>query len=150
LADEYKDGKVIGSELIFDDDNEYHYYETGKKEYFLDFIDQIKLFTKTEEQRIIIYADTDKFRTKKELAIKKTEEEQFFVWRRYRNSKWKLNEKIPLILYASSWKDPKHGFQRFCGAVILSPDDEKTKELLSNSPNYFLVSYLVSEIIEEK
>jgi hypothetical protein len=41
--------------------------------------------------------------------------------------------------------DEKAGGYRFCGVVNLSEDDEGTKELLSYSPNYFLINYMVTE-----
>jgi hypothetical protein len=50
------------------------------------------------------------------------------------------------MVYASSWKDKEYGLQRFCGAVNLSENDKKTKELLSSSPHYFSIYYMVTEI----
>lgn len=78
--------------------------------------------------------------------INKYSKESFYTLRAYVDSKWVLNEKMPLLIYGSSWKDKKYGFQRFCGLVNLKKDDKDSDELLTLSPHYLLLSYIVSEI----
>ncbi|MBE9510375.1 MAG: DUF5041 domain-containing protein [Bacteroidetes bacterium] len=146
MVDEYIDGEIVKTDTLIDDNNQYHYYETGTKEYFLDFIDQIKIFTKDEENKSSLHIRTYKISTKKEIVYKKTDENQFYNWRSYSITSWKLDKKIPLMVYASSWKDKKYGFHRFCGVVNLSQNDERTEKLLSSSPHYFVIYYKVTDI----
>jgi hypothetical protein len=50
-----------------------------------------------------------------------------------------------MLVYSSSWYDKKYDIERSCGAVDLSNDQSATKELLSNSSHYFLISYKISD-----
>jgi hypothetical protein len=148
FADEYVGGKIVKTDTIFSGNNIYSFYEKGSKDYFLDYIDQIKIFTKDEENKTSLYIETYGMGIKNEIAFEKTDKKQFFQWRNYLNTTWKLNKKIPLMVFASSWEDKKYGFQRFCGVVNLIENEKGTNELLSSSPHYFSVSYLVTEIKE--
>lgn len=147
MIDEYVDGEITKTDTVFSEDNQYHYYEKGKSGYYLDFIDQFKIFTKTDDDKFTLHFNSYKFTTKKEVKYSKNDKRQFFNWRNYIESEWKLNKKVPLMVFASSWEDKKYGFHRFCGVVHLSMNDEGTEELLSLSPNYFVVSYQVTEIL---
>ena len=66
----------------------------------------------------------------KEINLGKTDNRQFYNWREYEETKWKLNEKVPLLIFASSWLDKEYNFHRFCGVVNLKENDERTQELL--------------------
>jgi hypothetical protein len=145
MVDEYVNGKKVKSDILYSEDNLYHYYLSGKKEYFLDYIDQIKIITKDEENKSLLFIKTYKMSTRKEITYQKRDEKQFYLWRRYLDTEWKVNQEIPLMVYASSWLDKKIGLHRFCGSVHLTKNHEKTNELLSKSPHYFLFYYQVSE-----
>jgi len=147
--DEYVANQLVKTDTILDDDNEYHYYEESSEIYFLNYIDQIKIFTKEEENKLSFSIYTYKQNFKHVLSVEKTDENQFFNLRSYTNTIWQLNKKIPMLIFASSWKDKKYGFQRFCEAVNLVENDKDTEELLSFSPHYFLLSYTVSEVDNE-
>jgi len=146
ILEEYVDNKLILTDTLIAVNNQYHYYEGNKGDkYYLDYIDQIKIFTKDEEDMSRIYLKTYGWTTKKEIKFKKTEAKQFYIWRRYSSTNWVLDKKVPLLVCASSWKDG-NGRQRFCGVVDLSIDKKRTEELLSQSPHYFVISYKVSEL----
>jgi hypothetical protein len=70
---------------------------------------------------------------------------QYYLWRRFSETNWTLNSKTPMLVYSSSWYDKKFDLERSCGAVDLSKDKAATKELIDNSPHYFLISYKISE-----
>ena len=112
----------------------------------MDYFDQIKIFTKTEEAHSEMNIVTYPMRSRKEIELKKTDDQQFFVWRSYTDTRWKLDKKVPLMVFASSWEDKRFGFHRFCGVVHLAEDDARTEELLTSSPNYIVLNYLVREI----
>ena len=144
VADEFKDGKLIKSRVLLQEDVEYHYYTEGEKKYFLDFIDQIKVFTRLEKEELKIRFKTYELTADKELPYSTTSDDQFWNLRVYADASWKLDQNVPLLVFASSWEDKKYGFQRFCGVVHLEEGNKDTDELLNNSPHYFMVSYKVS------
>ena len=84
-------------------------------------------------------------RGKKKIELSKERDDQFFVWKRYRSAKWKKNEKTPLLIFGSSWHDPKFDIERFCGVSVLEHGTPDTKELLQLSPHYIQISYRISE-----
>jgi hypothetical protein len=144
MVDEHLGGKIIKTDTIYCGDNEYKFPELGISKLSVNYIDQIKIFTRIEKDKIVLLVDTYKRPDQIEIKYHKTDEKQFFMLRNYLNPIWKLNKKIPLMIYASSWKDGEG--QRFCGTMNLSENDELTNELLSLTPNYFLVSYIVTDI----
>ncbi len=143
IIDEFKDGKNIKSDTILNQNNTYTYFERGEKDYYRAYIDQIKIFTQSEDTTLTLYFNTYKMRFREEIHFDKYYEDSFYHLRAYIDTKWLANEKVPLLVYASSWLDKKHGFQRFCGVVNLSKNDKDTNELLSSSPHYYMVSYHV-------
>jgi hypothetical protein len=146
IIDEFKDGKIANSDTVLNDNNEYHYYTTGSKEVSTDYIDQLKIFSKTQDTSLIFYFKIYDMSFKKNIQFKKYDKNSYYYFRSYFDTKWSLNEKIPLLVYASSWLDKKGGFQRFCGVANLTRNSDKTTELLTSSPHYFMISYLVTEI----
>jgi hypothetical protein len=144
MVEEFLKGKIVKADTVYMGDNEYSYYTTGENKRYVDYINQIKIFTKEDSNKLTLLFDTYTTEFKKEIKYRKTNPNQFFMLRNYLNVKWKLNKKIPLMIYASSW-DAGDG-QRFCGVVNLSEGEELTNELLTNSPNYFLVSYKIIDI----
>lgn len=145
VVDEYLNGVMISSDTITDIKNNYHYFESEKP--FNDFIDQITIITKDspieKESKLLI--KTYGVTVNKSLKMKNVEKENNLYWRKYSETKWALNKKIPLLLHASAWLDKKFGIRRFCGPNYLKENETETNELLKSSPNYVQISYIVSE-----
>ena len=141
MADEYENGKIVKTDTLLAENNEYTFWEGGSEKYFHDYIDQIKVFAKDSANKSLLNIRIYSVETRKNIALKKTDDRQFFNWRAYTDTKWKLNEKVPLMVFASSWEDKKYKFHRFCGVVNLAKDDKGTEELLSSSPNYIVISF---------
>lgn len=134
FSDEYVQGKLIKTDTLLEYTNDYTYWVN--KSYNQGFIDQIKIFTKTEENNSILKIKTYALDTTKEINLGKTDHRQFYHWREYDNTKWKLDVKVPLLIFASSWLDKENNFHSFCGVVRLKENDKKTDKLLTSSPNY--------------
>ncbi|BAX81825.1 DUF5041 domain-containing protein [Labilibaculum antarcticum] len=142
--DEYADFKLLATDTIFAGDNEYTYYKEDNEKYFVDYIDEIKIFTREDDNKFSLNIKTYSVDLKNIQSFKLTNEEQYFNLRNYSKTKWKLDKKIPLLIYASSWE--RNGFQTFCGAVVLEENEKYTERILSSSPHYFLVSYRITEM----
>jgi hypothetical protein len=143
----YRDGEVVKTDTMLAYDNEYHYYEQGEKDCFLDYIDQLKFYTKTEDNRSEVRLHTYAMSTKLDIELERWSDEQFYNWRFFKDAQWELNRKIPLMVFASSWEDKRYGFHRFCGVVNLEEGEEGTEELLEYSPAYVLFSYEVRPMV---
>jgi hypothetical protein len=145
IADEYLNGKIISSDTILNTVNTYTHFEDGKP--FYDYIDQITILTQDfpEERKSKLSIKTYGVSMTTFLEMKNTEKENYLNWRKYIDTKWTLNKKNPLLVYASSWLDKKFGIRRFCGVNYLKENDKGTNELLKYSPNYVMISYLISE-----
>ena len=153
--DEYVDGKKINSRDIlpnhpaFKGNTYSHYIEDsiGEKDvWYFDYISKMTFFSKDNDSTIILKlshlaGNIGGIKMKK----KTVREGQFYTWRSYSKVDWKLNEEVPLLVFASSWYDEQFKFDRFCGTVDLSRDEEATKELFDNSPHYYLISLKVFE-----
>ena len=149
LIDEFKDGKSIKSDTVYNYDNEYTYFTEGEKNYYTDYFEQLKIYSKVADTTLTHQFNfTGGMSFPYTIQFKKYSIESYYYFRSYLETNWSLNEKIPLLIFASSWKDKQGGFQRFCGVVNLSRNDIRTDELLSSSPHYFMISYLVREIKE--
>ncbi|MCA0132140.1 DUF5041 domain-containing protein [Winogradskyella alexanderae] len=144
FAEEYVNSKLIKTDTLVDYNNEYGFWID--EEYNPAYIDQIKIFTKTEENFAKINIRTYAMGSTKEINLGKTDHRQFYNWRAYEDTQWKLNENVPLLIFASSWLDKQFNFHRFCGVVNLKENDEGTQELLDNSPNYVVLSFRISEM----
>lgn len=146
FADEYVNGKLTKTDTLLDYKNDYGYYVDG--DFKQGFIDQLKIFTKTDDNQCELKITTYALGTKKEISLEKVDDRQFYKWREYEETSWKLNQKVPLLIFASSWLDKDYDFHRFCGVVKLKENDERTNELLNYSPNFILINYMISEIEE--
>jgi hypothetical protein len=144
FADEYVDSKLIKTDTLLDDSNDYGFWIDG--DYNQGFIDLIKIFTKTDENLSTLNIRTYAMGTTKEINLGRTDHRQFYNWRAYQETKWQLNKKVPLLIFASSWLDKKHNFHRFCGVVNLKENEKATQELLDESPNYIVINYKISDI----
>lgn len=145
ILDEFKEGKKVKSDTLMNEDNTYYYYERGEKDIYMTYLDQIKIFTQSKDSTFTMNFKTYKMSFKHVVHFQKLTEKSFYNLRSYPDTKWILNEKIPLLVYASSWKDKKGDFQRFCGVVNLSRNDKETDELLNSSPHYYMVSYIAKD-----
>jgi hypothetical protein len=143
VADEYYQGKIVNTVTLLDENNLYSYWVDGK--HYPGYIDQIKVFSKTEDNQAVLLIKTYALSTKKEISLTREDERQFFNWREFEKTPWEIDKKVPLLIFASSWLDKKHDFHRFCGVVMLNEGDKETKQLLRSSPNYIIISYQVSE-----
>ncbi|MGS2763592.1 hypothetical protein [Sinomicrobium sp. M5D2P9] len=141
LKDKYENGKLTEQDTIALMNTKYHYYSGDILMH--DYMDQFKMFAKTEDNKGSLSIRTYSMRLKTNVELKKTSDMQFFMWKEYVNPSWKLNRKIPLMIFASSWYDEKYKVERFCGVAKLKDGDKDSEELLSSSPSYLLISYLV-------
>jgi hypothetical protein len=143
MIDKYTNGKIERSDTLFRGSNTYHFFKRGKEHPFFDYIDQMKFFTSSNDESFTIQLNTYASSVRQSFTYDKTHKNQFYHWRRYIDNSWQIDKKTPLFIFASSWKDEKYGIERFCGANILKENDRATRELLSYSPQYFLISYIL-------
>jgi len=144
-VDEYVNGKMINSRDVSPNEKNIYFFWEKEKQY-ADYISKIKLITRDTDSVSVLSVDimcntTGGIKLKKHLERK----HQFYLWRRFSKTNWRLNVKIPMLVYSSSWYDKKFDIERSCGAVDLSENKAATKELIDNSPHYFLISYKISE-----
>lgn len=143
ISETYKKGQVVHTDTILADDNMYHYFQTAQEDVFYDYLDQLKFITKDDDNKSEIRLHTYKMSRKFNIELEKWDDRQFYNWRSYTETHWKLNKKVPLMVFASSWQDKRYDFHRFCGRVTLEEGEEGTEELLRESPTYVLFSYIV-------
>jgi hypothetical protein len=144
ILEEFKDGIVIETDTILQTSNKYSYFVKGKEGYYVSYIDSLKIFTKEEATSLTLKFRTYAMSSKEIIEIEKYDKDSFYNIRSFVDTEWKHNEKIPLLVYASSWEDKEYGYHRFCGVVNLRKNDASTQELLSSSPHYFMISYVVN------
>ncbi|MCZ4696028.1 DUF5041 domain-containing protein [Ancylomarina euxinus] len=142
--DEYVDSKRLTTDIIFRGDNETTYYKENDERYFIDYIKQIKIFSKESDESLLLHIKTLSYDLKRKITFKLKNEEQYYSLKAYANTKWELNKKIPLLVYASSWE--RDGSEIICGSLLLEENEKGTDRILSSSPHYFIVSYEVREI----
>jgi hypothetical protein len=148
---EYVDGKIVKTDSLyfFKRDNTY-IHDGGENyigdKYYTDYIDHITFYT--QEGDSVTTASLHTYAARlggKKLQKKITRERQFYKWRSYSQTDWKIGVEIPLLVYASSWWDEKWAVDRFCGVVDLSRDEKETQELMESSLHYFVFTYKVYE-----
>ncbi len=148
--DEYVKGEKVQSKDIARMDNTYYFAEgemvdEEEPDFYVDYLDQLLVYTKENTDNVDLTISSYSMNARSKLEMKKERDWQRYYWRRYMKANWKLNESVPLLVYASSWWDEKNGFERFCGVVDLSLKEEYTKELLDNSPHYYIIGLKVFE-----
>lgn len=146
FAETYEKGAIVKTDTMLAGDNEYIFFERGEKDFFSNYIDQLKFITKTDDNRSSVRLYTYALSTKMDIELKKWHDQQFYNWRFFSDATWELNKKIPIMVFASSWEDKRYSFHRFCGVVNLNEGDEGTEELLLESPTYVMFSYQVMPI----
>jgi hypothetical protein len=150
-VDEYVKGEKVNSIPILNGSNTYIHFPGDTMPPSFDYIPKLTLFTKDEDtiQTLSVHHYGG---SRSGIVLKKTKIEewqrpgtQFYNWRAYSKTDWKLNEEVPLLVYASAWYDEKFKIFRFCGVVDLSHSEEATQELFDNSPHYYVINMKVSE-----
>jgi len=149
VLDEYVESKKTKSldiTLSYQGKNTYVYFIDNDSVPYFDYIPKLTVFTQDKDTvqtlKIEYYGGS---RSGIKLRENKLRDGQFYMWRAYSKTEWKLNEEIPLLVFASSWYDEKFKIERFCGVADLSMDEKKTKELLDSSPHYYVISLKISE-----
>ncbi|MFD0792982.1 DUF5041 domain-containing protein [Mucilaginibacter litoreus] len=144
-VDEYVNGKMVGTKSVSPNEKNIYFFWEGEKQY-ADYINKIKFISRDVDSLSVLSVNV-MGNTTGGIKLKKHSERkyQFYSWRRYSVTNWALNTKTPMLIYSSSWYDKRFDIERSCGAVDLSNNQAATKELLENSPHYFVVSYKVSE-----
>jgi hypothetical protein len=143
---EYIDSKKINSQnIILTPGGKNVYRHSDPAEFVFDYIPKLTFFTKDDDTTMSITTKYYGGSTRRHLKMNKVRDRQFYRWRAYSKTDWKLNEEVPLLVYASSWYDERIKSERFCGTVDLSLDEEETKKLLDNSQHYYVISLKVFE-----
>jgi hypothetical protein len=142
--DEYVNGKKVSTKNISPNSkNTYYYYV--KEEQYADYMNKIKFITRDLDSTCLVNVNVMGNSMGGILKKHKERKYQFYSWRSYSATKWKLGIETPLLNFSSSWYDKKYDIERSCGAVDLSLDKASTDDLLKNSPHYFIISYMISE-----
>lgn len=146
IRDEYKKGDLLTADTMFFESSYPYYVEDDSVRYF-DYVDFFKIFTRISDSTFTMSLTANPGQLMSQtFPYKKYDNESKYYVRAFNSTNWQLNEKNPIIIFASSWKDKKWGFQRFCGPMILTKNDVDTKDLLSSSPHYVQYSYVVKEV----
>lgn len=144
VLEEFIDSKRVSVETFAISGNTYNYDLEGN--WYYDYIDSFDILTKEPiENKAHIKLNSAGMAMTKYLQLNNLKVGSFTAFRRYQDTKWQLNKKIPLLVFASSWYDKDINANRFCGAIYLEENHESTIELLEQSPNYIVVSYTVTE-----
>lgn len=151
--DEYAQGEKVNTKQIqptYNGDNTYfHFIQTDATTLarYYDYIDEITVFAKEEDSISTLKIQINNTGLGGLKLIKKKDMlRQFYEWRYYSQGTLKLDEDIPMLVFASSWYDKKWNVQRFCGAPFdLSTDTVESAALFKNSPHYYVISYKLSE-----
>ena len=150
--DEYVDGKKVNSQDIiytYRGKNVYVHFAKDSIEQenipYFDYIPKLTFFSKDNDSTLLLTVEHYGGSSTRPLKKNIERKGQFYNWRIYSQIDWKLNKEIPLLVYASSWYDDRIKSDRFCGVADLSQDEKATKELLDNSPHYYVISLKVFE-----
>jgi len=141
ILEEFTKDSLKQQTILYKGGNIFKYYDdAGKlKE---DYISQVRVISKEEENDCLLSIDLHGTILNRQFVYVKTYDRQFFRWRRFAETNWTLNNKIPLMAYISSWRDEK-GYIRHCGVRQLKENDKSTNEFFSKSPSYFILSYMI-------
>lgn len=145
LLQKYHQGKLEKTDTIMNTWNTYPHFDENGTEYF-DYIKEINIITNALEEKSDVKVITGRqTQNSYKIDLPKSNGITFFEWREYKNTKWKLNKKIPLLIYASSWRDENYDIERFCGVKYLEENSEGENEIFKYSPNYAIISYKIIE-----
>lgn len=144
-TDQYAKGKLIASDTMWLGKNTYVYWERGDTAVYKDFLDDITLITKHTKQDSTMLVQVKTYSMVFGIPVKYKPErkDSFYNVRTFLQGKFQYGEKMPLIAVASSWYDPQIGMTRFCGKAVLEKGEADTRELLEQSPDYYIISYIL-------
>jgi hypothetical protein len=143
--DEFVNGKKVESKEISPDANNLYFYWEQNKQY-TDYISKIKFVAKDVDSADLVTVDImGNTIGGIKLMKQKKRIHQFYTWRAFSVINWELNKQVPMLIYSSSWYDKRFNIERSCGAVDLSKDKAATKDLIDNSPHYFMISYKITQ-----
>jgi len=157
ILDEYVDGEKVNSQDIIythRGKNVYIYFTKAPMEEesvpYFDYIPKLTFFSKDNDTTLLLTTEHYGGSSMRPLKKNKVEEWQRqglqpYWWRTYSKTDWKLNEEVPLLVYASSWYDERFNLFRFCSVVDLSLNEEETKELFDNTPHCYVISLKIYE-----
>lgn len=141
FIDEYKSGSLIQEKVLYKGSNTYKDFDENGVEQ-TGYLSQIRIITKEDDKKCKLSIYLKGITLNRQFSFKKTYNRQFFRWIPYANTSYKINHKVPIMSYISSWKDKK-GYIRHCGIRKLIENSIDTKSFFSKSPNYFIISYLI-------
>jgi hypothetical protein len=148
IVEEFQNGKKIKTDSIYYGTNTYNYYEKtpdGNTQRYFDYLDLLTFFAHDGDSTTRLQLNLYGMATSILLKKKKESESQNYYWAGYSKWPWKINQPVPLLVFAAAWYDKKINGYRFCGINDLSRDKDQTEELLKMSPHYFTISYIVSD-----
>ncbi len=149
VIEEFRNSELYKIDTLnYDIENvEYVYADTNQVskevEYIEVFSRVIRVFTHIHKEKLIFQIKTPRVTFTEDLEFKLENDGAFYKIVEYENTKWKLDEKIPLLLCGSSWIDT-NGIRRFCSATKVG-NNSRTKSLLDSSPQYFIISYFIEK-----
>lgn len=143
MLEKYHNGNLEKTDTIMNASNTYLYSDDTGTVYY-DYLKEIKVFTRDldEGSLVRIYSS---IRDEINIALPKSNDITYFEWREYKNTDWKLDQRIPLLMYASSWWDEDFDVERFCGVRYLENDSEGEEEFFEFSPYFAIISYKIIE-----
>lgn len=143
VIEEYENDTLKLKEVLFKGKNWYTTFD-NKKQPLEKYVDQIRIISKEEEDKCQLSINMNGVILNREFSFIKTYNRQIFRWHDYAKTNWILNKKTPLMAYISSWQDNR-GYIRLCGPNQLKNGEQDTELFFSRSPNYFIISYIISE-----
>ena len=144
ILTEYENGEKVNTKNISNTKNTYIHFTdsipTDETTPYIDYIDHLIFYLIEKDGEVSLTFSTYGMSSHLKLKTKKDRTSQKYYIRTYRDYSWELHKDIPLFVYASSWYDSHNEVERFCGIARLS-DDDATKELLTLSSHYYVISY---------
>lgn len=149
VTEEFRNSELYKSDTLdYDIENvEYLYPDTNQVskevEYIEVFSRVIRVFTQIHKEKLLFQIKTPRVTFTEDLEFRLENDEVFYKIVEYENTKWKLDEKVPLLLCGSSWIDT-NGIRRFCSATSMG-NNSRSLELLDSSSHYYIISYIIEE-----
>lgn len=133
------DYDIMNIEFVYPDTNQI----TKEVEYIEVFSRVIRVFTQIHKDKLHFKVKSPRVAFTEDLEFRLENDEVPYKIVEYENTKWKLDEKVPLLLCGSSWID-SNGISRFCSATNMG-NNSRSLELLDSSPHYYIISYIIEE-----
>lgn len=130
FTQELRYGKVVATDTLFNAANTYSYFVEGQ--YRNGFYNEIKIFTLKHMNYCSADIRTYAFSTQADLSLQAEGKEDDFLLKDFKETQWKLNEAIPLLIFA------------FPGPDSPAQEDDSPEILMKTSEYAILVNYLIS------